>query len=258
MVDYSKWNKFEVSDDEDDKPNHLPIITKLNSNQKVTIGPTGPMIEEVQKRENITTSSAKEGDKDISYLYRNGSYTDLYHWDQGKNDITLRIKVPSTTLAKFIKITLLEDKSLIVTISNDILLNEKMKYNVVLTDCIENDRSFIDWELLTILDQKYIVLTFLKQSPIPNAIFWWDRVFEDDVPIDVTKLDIRLSSSSTSNISSSTTQATKAEGSEAKDTTVTGSTSSSTSSSSVWDQAHAMFLEKIRSPDYKTTIDTDS
>ena len=257
MVDYSKWANIQVSDDEDDVPNHLPIVTKLNSNQKVTIGPTGPMIENVQKNENITTSLDKEDDKDISYLCRNGSYTDLYHWDQGKNDITLRIKVPPTTQAKFVKITLLEDKTLIVTIANDIILNKKLKYTIILTDCIEDDSSFIDWELLTILDQKYIVLAFLKQSPIPNAIFWWDRVFEDDVPIDVTKLDIRLSSG-TSNIGSSTTQATNAEGNEAQDTTATCNNTTSSSSNSVWDQAHAMFLEKIRSPDYKTTIDTDS
>ena len=90
-----------------------------------------------------------------------------------------------------------------------------------------------DWEIIrdsyivngkdSVLEepQRYIHITIIKRSPIPNAVHWWSNIFEGDEKIDVTKIadrkcDVKGSQSSTS-----------------------------TAFSRNWEEANRMFKEKI-------------
>jgi len=97
---------------------------------------------------------------------------------------------------------------------------------------------------------RVLEITFRKYSPIPGAVFWWDRMFSESeeiadgcAAVDVTKIADRRGSSKAPSASAS--------GCSSDSTTTTTTNpeappSSSSSFAEVYAQAHQMFLEKIR------------
>jgi hypothetical protein len=232
MVDYSKWDKLEVSDDEDDDINSMqPRVTKLNG-ERVQIDKTGasvlPVLNTQVKNVLENQTNIFNQDDDISYLWLNGSSYQNYNWDQSKTEVILRIEIPQNSVAKFIKV-LIQDRFVQVLDANNFEFRKKLQYEVNLSDSLDSQSNeYSDWEIITIQNYRFLVITLQKKCPFADAVFWWDRVFKDEPPIDVTNIELRKSKKNkiTDNL--------------------TDQTESQTSQESVWEQAHKMFLEKMK------------
>lgn len=251
-MDYSKWDHIDVSDDSDEEGSRgLPRVTKFEKPGVVNISKEGvsftPQIESKNapsKKPFTTTTSAattssssstnsavKNGDE--SLLWRNGSKMDRFHWSQTQTEVTLRFPIPVNLAAKNTKILLLAGRDLTIKEINAkssevISFNGRFRYEVKVGDSVDTDTGeFSDWELLTLQDQRYLVLTFQKVSALAGAVFWWDRVFDGDPAIDVTAIEDRRG------------VRVKAPG-EAEATNT-----AKTAASNVWEEAHRMFREKV-------------
>lgn len=106
MVDYSKWDNIDVSDDDNDnnESSKLPKVTKFDKAGKFHIGPQGSTFfdndDDFNKfQSNNTTNDSNnrkvndnsEIDNDIRSIWsKNGSILEKYIWCQTKKEITIR------------------------------------------------------------------------------------------------------------------------------------------------------------------------
>jgi len=112
MVDYSKWDNIDISDDDDDDydNDNQPKVTKYDKAGKFHIGPKGSTFfdndddydnfksindnnDNNNKNDNIK-SKVEEIDTDILTTWsKNGSKLDQYIWCQNKNDVIIRFTI---------------------------------------------------------------------------------------------------------------------------------------------------------------------
>lgn len=246
MVDYSKWDKFEVSDEESDEEFHPPKVTKL-SGESIRITSTGPEL--IPTKQNWTSSSRVTEipdfqTLDFSELWANGSAGENFHWDQSHNEVTVRIDIPESAQSKHFKVRMIESKKLSIEYNDTLYFEKDFHFGIECADSVDTDTNlFSDWELLTACGRRYLVLTVRKKSLIAGTRFWWDRAFTGEIPIDVTKLRARGTPQTLfKGRSGMLTGQTAAFGGEEED---------------VWTKAHRMFIDKIstRSP---IEVDVDS
>lgn len=236
MVDYSKWDHIDVSDDSDeDEGRTFPKVTKFEKPGSIKISKEGVSFAEslplTTKQSNINTSSSIVHND--SLLWRNGSKLEKFVWSQTQTEVTVRFNVPADLAAKNIKIKFTDTKTLHITEINSKAgspynFNGRFQYYIRSGDSLDSDTDeYSDWEILTIQDQRYIVITLQKVSVIAGAVFWWDRVFEGDPAIDVTTIADR-----------------RGQRPQGGQETLS---SADTSHSNVWEEAHKMFREKVAS-----------
>ena len=257
MVDYSKWNHIDVSDDEEDYSNK-PKVTRLNGGT-VQIGPSGSEIldetskETTQcKKANTTLSSSSNSNSskitsvDRNLMCKNGASLDRFNWSQNRSEVILYVKVSSDVISKNLVVKLINGKILEIKdkSNSSILFTNTLKYTIKIDEeFLDEQSNIIDWEIRNYDNERYIVIGMCKLSPIPNSIFWWNQVFVDDaVVIDVTKIQGR-------NTSSTATSGTDSN-QDGKD-----NSNINNASQAVWDEAHKLFFEKIKSKE-KISIDS--
>ena len=251
MVDYSKWNNFAANDsdsdhdhDDDDYEDNSfdpskPSVMQLEPNTRVEINPSGTtfksskeinMNTDIKTKENSSSSSlitkTKTKSTSTSVLENKG---DIFTWQQTKDEVILRINIPNhflellkTRKSNIIQLTCLS-KKFILKIGTEVIIDRELAYQVIETD--KEGDSCIDWEIITTsVENKEILVTMKKNSPIPNAIQWWSKVFVTDThEIDVTKIVGRKVN---------------------------------TDNQTIWRQAHEKFLETVAKKE-KVDVDVD-
>lgn len=253
MVDYSKWDHIDVSDDEEDLSNK-PKVTKLNGG-RVQIGSSGAVVYDnsSEKTTRIELANSPSNSKpsivssaDMNLMCKNGASLDQFNWSQNRIEVILYIKCQIEVISKNLVVKLVSGKHLeVIDKSNsNVLFTNTLKYTIKIDDeFLDEQSNIIDWEIRSYNNEKYIVISMCKLSPIPNAVFWWNQVFIDDVQIiDVTQIQGRSAPSDGSK-------------SQDKDKQIADEHGLNIAAQNVWDEAHKLFFEKIKSKE-KITIDT--
>lgn len=180
MVDYSKWNKLsaELSDSDDDLP--LPKVTRLDGHERVSIGKQGVSIAPKAAAPATNSSSREAGDESH---YINDGASGRFEWRQSKHEVFLRVKVDLQTRSQDVRIIYEPlSRSLSVHCGTAVIVHGTLKYDVQMEDGI------VEWELITLLSERYISLVLRKKCPLERAVIWWSSVFTADEQIDVTAI----------------------------------------------------------------------
>ena len=228
MVDYSRWNKIDFSDSEDDDNDAQgrgggPTVTTLDHHEQVRIDSTGiSLLPPVSSFSSTFSSSSLPPSSSSSLASKpprsnravdhsddwNKCSARDFQWRESKNEVFLLIPVVSNQRAseliiKFDSLT----RTLSVEKCGASLLEGKLRYEIA-----KDPEDILDWELVSnsSLNEKYISIVLQKKSPLPNTNIWWSCVFEGDEEIDVTQIKARQEITFKSSASSSFAEAWKA------------------------------------------------
>lgn len=191
MVDYSKWNSFCDSDDDDNEMDFTqPAVTQLDKNSRVTIGPQGvnytdtPVSSPSPSTSNFSSNVVKAATGENSVLttiIRNGGRAKEFCWSQSRTDVVVHIVLPANTVASKLKVVIL-GKNIGISIDGSEYLSRSLQFPFLEFD--KDNDSAVDWEIVRISNVfvsgdnvTFLKLTFQKKSPIPNATQWWSRIF---------------------------------------------------------------------------------
>lgn len=186
MVDYSKWNNFEVSDseDEDDEPT-APRVTRLEDGAKIQIGPTGSTVfthpSSKEAAGSNSTSSSKATRKYSGKVLdsTNGGICETFAWSQDRYEATLQVTVPIDTKAADITFAVTE-KHLSVQIKHTHFFGGDLAYAIAIDEDDIISRGII-WELSDYSEtNRLLVFSLVKKSPIQGSFIWWKHVFPAD------------------------------------------------------------------------------
>ena len=209
MVDYSKWNNFAADhSDSDEEFDSKPRVTKLESNEKIQIGPNGAKVCKTLQIEssaphtsNIESTGAGSRQNDYNLTQFENCF-----WKQNRYEAEIVTILPPETRASEVSLQYEDtDKKLIINLGSHSYLIGNLQYPIQ-----GNKVEEFDWEVKTEGQLRKLYITFQKISPIPNATIWWKVFFKGDPEIDVTKISGR-----------------------------------NVVQKSVWEEAHAAFKEKI-------------
>lgn len=206
MVDYSKWDKFDVSDSDDEAssgPVQVTRLDKSSSGGRVTIGREGYTIEEddmttkvvvAEKAAALVPQITEKGKTDAWF---HGEYEGhLYHWQQDRYEVIIFAQVPwvSAYSKKDIIVKFEEgDRSIALApkkwkTESDTFV-AALQYDIVLAGDPSNPwDDVIEWNLESWNNEPAVKFVFRKKSPLANATFWWRKVFQGTPEIDVTNL----------------------------------------------------------------------
>ena len=241
VLDYSKWDNLEVSDDEDEV--RRPTVHKLDKPTSVTFGgssstfkktikKTTPTFQDVtddtdqnQKQDQNKTSLPPSSSLLLQQRTKNGAATDGHMWSQTRSDITIRIHVPSSVRAKDIVITVPDEKTLLIKMNNEpFIQDQKFSFPVLPVP----DTLDVDWEIERDantedgdgISQTLLRVTLQKKTITSQVIMWWNRIWEsEDIQIDVTSIEARRSK---------------------------GGVEKMKNAADVWAEAHKMFRDKVK------------
>ena len=269
-LDYSKWDRIcdDLLESDDEKElkrgQNKPKVTTFGKPTRVTISPSGPVASSpsgaaatspsgaaarppsgpaATSSPDVAAAPASGGvaasppprkaraELDDPKFYRNGSRFDAYCWSQDADQVTLSVFLPQGTQTKQISASLSptvelggsgsggadtrnESKMrLCVKLDGKAIVEGLLAYAVLID---EDADGGIDWELKGARGsgRRRWIATMRKVSPVANARIWWNRLFEQEPKIDVTQIQDRRKASK--------------------------------SMKSLWDDAHRMFREKVR------------
>lgn len=229
MVSYAKWDNFDVSDDEEETSNR-PIVTKFDEEggRSIHIGPSGSAILDPQVKPRVPSSSALSSPSTTVSVFdiKNGGRTAEYCWRQTREEVVIQFALALADLkSKDISI-IYDDESKTLTIKavSEVLLVKKLPFDIECNPSIDGE-SPVDWEVVrrtvqaTQREERFIELTLRKKVPFNGLTIWWKSAFAGDEEIDVTKIQGR-----------------------------------GESNKAIWEEAHSMFLEKIKN---KQKIEVD-
>mmetsp|Transcript_8944 Transcript_8944/g.13440 ORF Transcript_8944/g.13440 Transcript_8944/m.13440 type:complete len:223 (+) Transcript_8944:51-719(+) len=211
MVDYSKWDKFQDSDSEDDeRSSRMPKVHTIAEGSSIQINSQGasvipPSLDDTSsvesdtlKQEPIPCSAASS-----SRRFKATGSAPTHTWEQDRQEVTLWIPVDSTLKGADVVISV-EESMFTVQSKTEVILSKELRYKV------EVPEDGVDWELITTDGVKQLKVTLVKHVYIPGSVIWWSNVFNGDPEVDVSQIEGRKKSSFKDN----------------------------------WEQAHAMFREK--------------
>lgn len=225
MVDYSKWDKFDYDDDDEDEFASPAQVTKIGGEKggKVHIGPSGYSVEDesgdgvdhVQPRTVTTISSSVASKPSLSktgglgVIVENGStgkYRNVdYCWSQDRYEVSLTLFIDWVEGMRKKDITVsyfsgTKELKIISKLSESNSFIGNFQFAVELVGDPENPYDDIfDWGIVSGLQHPTdhtrtytaIQIALKKISPLPNSIFWWKNVFIGEPHIDVTKISGR-------------------------------------------------------------------
>jgi len=260
VLDYSKWDNLEVSDDEEDEVRR-PIVHRLNKPTSVTFGgttttttttttgtslPAQPLQKGVEKSGNrsrgTATAPATAGLADtktktpaashklddlIDSHTQNGASTDGHMWSQSRSDVTVRVFVPYSVRAKDININVPDEGTLSLKLNGEIIVGGTLSFPIIPIPHMLD----VDWEIDRHRESKRALVRVTLQKKIVSSqiIVWWDRVFKHEDPqIDVKMIEARRSSSGGGGGGGGG-----------------GGVQNMENAQSVWAEAHRMFREKV-------------
>jgi hypothetical protein len=250
MVDYSKWDKFVDSDEEEgdvlDYRSLPPNVTAFNESQRVTIGPQGYFHEpqnsgmppdselnamtkpldapSLTKGPTVKQPKKTSGAEDWS---KDGAMLDGYAWSQDKENAVLRIFLPENTKAKNIAVEISEDKQLESTLpklsikessSGKTLFSGTFAYPIEMEEGEGMDA--VDWELVSEEGRRIMKMALRKKLLIANCYMYWKKAFQSEDEIDTRAIENKVSNFG-----------------------------------KAWDEAHEMFRQKVREDIDRENID---
>jgi hypothetical protein len=189
MVDYSKWDNIIDSDsDNDDSIRKGPIVQTLQHGERVHIGPQGTEILDSKPSKTIVNSVQKSSERPTqNNIYINE--TSMYSWNQSRYDVKVKIPVESNIKTSTIAIRIdAETKKIDITTGDNIILTGLLRFHVDIPE------EGVDWELATIDNSKFILLTLQKRCYIQDSVVWWDSFLVDGPKIDISNLKQRNTS----------------------------------------------------------------
>jgi hypothetical protein len=221
MVDYSKWDKFDY-DEDDDEPqlSSMGEVRKIGGEKggQVQIGPSGYSIhdETGNEIENFNSASAtlplssqSNRVNSLEVNTENGSigfYRGVhYYWSQSRYEVTLSLfpewikglKKKDISISYF---SGTKELKIVSKRNGDNQFVGNFQFGVEVTGDPENpwDEIF-EWKVVPDLAHPVdssrlhtgIQIVLKKISPLPNSTFWWKNVFVGEPHIDVTKISGR-------------------------------------------------------------------
>jgi hypothetical protein len=211
-IDYSKWDKLVVSDDEDDGAGvvrRTPNVTRFDAPKSVQFGgddndeyeddaddelrekATQLIASRAAERSTANASTAvstTSTSSDSSSWSRNGADCGDVIWSQSADAVTVRVRVPSGTRAKQVTVRV-EERTLTVTIDGRVHFDAALKWPVDASD----DAVSACWELVDDLTRataadggRVVSIALRKVSVVAGAVQWWSQLRATDAALDVT------------------------------------------------------------------------
>jgi hypothetical protein len=165
-------------------------------------------------------------------LCENGGEASDFYWSQSRLEVIIRYKLNSNVKASDITCHYIEKKfddtvdfnnppklEFHKKSTNEVILSRHLKYDIIVnTEAEESLESPVDWEIKNLAlssgeSIRTLEITLKKRTPIAGVTLWWSCVFVGDAEIDVTKIK--------------------------------GRSQSTNASQAVWEEAHALFKQKI-------------
>lgn len=201
-IDYSKWDKLEVSDSEEETGSSpAPRVTRLDQESRVTRTVDGSLVVEPSQApfiSNATTTANKvmslPKDEQASWTVKGGhcrltaAKTNVdFYWSQDATSCNLRLALPPGLTSKHLNcsisdalrfadrhtaVTTSQKQVLTVTHHQTIVLQDQLAYPVYLMA----DEDEVDWSLeRDIKDNIYLVVSLHKATPMAGLTLWWKR-----------------------------------------------------------------------------------
>lgn len=284
MVDYSRWDNF--GDDEssdDDATNAQPRVTKFDAPTSVSLrdGSIAAAPPRAAPRSVPTPVPAVSAELALSVLTQRGGRTSTHLWSQTDAECVVTVPVPIGTHSSAVRVALVVEKSaesasvrqrhcLRITLNGVVLAERQLAFPIVVPDGAEG----LDWEIVDCaVDREELLeeplgragsaaadegaaegaaegpavgsaddgsgagggagpcrlLQLSLQKKVPVGIrLWWNRVFEGDA---IVARNPRGSGES---------------GGANAESGAAGGGIAATRSRNVWEEAHAMFREKVK------------
>jgi len=208
MVDYSRWDALEVSDDEDDDRRARPQVTKLEGPTTIELGhgrprkaapvPAPPRIVEVAEAPAAPPAAppaaaapavdAASPEEHVARITANGGRANEYFWSQTKATVTAHFLVPAGTRARDVRLSVGEEGEVAVRVGGQAAVEGRLRHRVKAPE----DDLELDWELVDLpgLDSRLVRVTVDKEAPQGVAL-WWDSLLQGGPTIDVGSLQGR-------------------------------------------------------------------
>ena len=240
LLDYSRWDNLECSDDEGDGTNgtrQVPTVTRLDTPSSVTFGGGNSRLHQKSTAASLPSPGSCSALKQCLHarMTENGAGTPTHWWCQTRNDVTVRFIVNNAVKARDVKLQV-EERFLRFTIKGEDQLKASGGALHLPVQPV-SDMLDIDWEIERhIASENGTNLDFvrvtLSKKAVSGVLIWWDRIFRSDKSqIDVSKISDRrgqpFRKASASSLSSS-------------------ADTSKSSSQLVWEEAHAIFRERVK------------
>lgn len=191
MVDYSKWDNIDVSDDDEDDTG--PALYRVNEGESftvpgrnVTISPMPKEERKPQKQpalEGSSSSSSALVRQSVSpaalkaKMTRNGGETADYLWSQDVDSISLAFKVPPSTAAKTVRVSIQGTDCLQIHISDTLFFEGHVPTPLDDTFILED----VDWELKDMFfdgGSCRRLLVELRKKQMSGIVTWWRSAFK--------------------------------------------------------------------------------
>lgn len=194
-VDYSKWDKIEMSSDEEDrKLDYECNVTRFDSPQSITIGGNeGSNISDlnVKKEELKIESGHVSREKTMSlddYVFGGKSVCGKdYYWTQTDSGLTLVLEIDPEMQrnSKEFRVDVTESGMKVMHCS-EILLLEEFEYGV------NTDEDAIFWSVKEIKRSdksktKMLVIELEKKKLDASIRLWWKRIFKGGIETDTSR-----------------------------------------------------------------------
>ena len=197
MVDYSKWDHFEVSDSDDDSDDdgmsHTPHVTRLDQGTRVTFGqqgvsfttPPAPAAAAPAKappaktEEEVVAARRRE-------LTRNGGAEATHLWSQTRDEVRIAVFVPAGTRARDVRVDLAPraPPHVAVAVRGACVLAAAVAHPFADDD----DALAACYELRDYDAAHRVCVVELRKPRVAgapaSAVHWWDRALATDTPRD--------------------------------------------------------------------------
>ena len=241
-LDYSRFDHLECSDEEGDSYGDgavaRPTVTRLDAPSSVTFGGADNVQRAGKSRAASASSSASSsasastlGSRGVcASMIMNGARTPTHWWCQTRTDVTVRFVVAGGVRARDVRLRV-EERALCFSIKGEDQLAHGSALHLPVKPVA--DILDIDWEIErdVVTDDSTSRLVFVRvtmeKKTVSGVIMWWDRIFQAEMSqVDVTAIADRGKTSQS---------------------VVTGQgNSTSSSSQKVWEEAHALFRERVK------------
>ncbi|KAH8582310.1 Low complexity [Cryptosporidium sp. chipmunk genotype I] len=199
-VDYSKWDKIEISSDEEsERLGSGCNVTRFDSPQSITIGGRRESEEDKKLSSNLIADELEiepghvSREKTLSlddYVFggRSKSGKD-YYWTQTENDLIVIVEINPEMKNTDFKINVTE-KSVTIMYGLETILLEEFEYEV------KDDDSTVFWSIKEVESfdttqkkrkvTRMLVLELEKKELNTSIRLWWKRVFKGGIETDIS------------------------------------------------------------------------
>ncbi|KAJ1609273.1 Low complexity protein [Cryptosporidium canis] len=199
-IDYSKWDKLEVSSDEESgKLGSGCRVTRFESPQSITIGGGGEGGESVVANSSLPAEAKTESgyvsrERAISledYVLGGRSVSGRdYYWSQADDSLALLLEIGQEMQNKDFVVTVTED-NITIRYRSETVLSEEFEYGV------NDDDGTVFWSIKEVevpnktdnskTMKRMLALELEKKKLDASIRLWWKRIFKGGIETDITK-----------------------------------------------------------------------